>query len=103
MTLDITPRQDGTEVRLTEDPVKGLGTLLPTPIMWLILRVRNHETLRRLSHLAEGDAGAAVIPDVIATDTDRQQPAAPRRRLRDAVFIIAATLAAIIASRRIGR
>ncbi|WP_457205889.1 hypothetical protein [Nocardioides sp. P5_C9_2] len=42
-----------TEVRITEEPVSGPGTLVPPPVRGMSLRWRNTETLRRLAYIAE--------------------------------------------------
>ena len=51
--LDLTARDGGTEVAITEVPVEGPPALLHNPLQdWLIDR-RNREGLRRLKRLAE--------------------------------------------------
>ena len=54
--LEVLPDADGAgcTVRLTEDAVKGPGTLVPKPLRTLLLVPRNAETLDRLALLAEG-------------------------------------------------
>jgi hypothetical protein len=44
----------GCTVRLTEDAVRGPGTLVPKPLRDAMLVPRNVETLKRLALLAEG-------------------------------------------------
>jgi len=43
---------DGCRVRMSEDAVRGPGTLVPRPLRALVLRPRNVESLRRLEWLA---------------------------------------------------
>ena len=47
----------GSMITITEDATKGPGTLIPKPARQALLAVRNRETLRRLTFLAEGRAG----------------------------------------------
>jgi hypothetical protein len=41
-------------VRLREAAMRGPGTLVPSVVADALLRVRNHESLRRLAHIAVG-------------------------------------------------
>lgn len=55
VTLDVKPRgADGCIVRIQEEAVSGPATLVPAPLMDVMLHVRNTETLHRLAYLAEG-------------------------------------------------
>jgi hypothetical protein len=55
--LDIEPRKSGgCYVRIREDAITGPTLLLPTFLRNVLLHIRNHETLRRLRFLAEGNA-----------------------------------------------
>lgn len=60
--LELTEIRAGTtEVRMTEQVVRGPGRLLPHPVQGLLLRPRNRESLRRLAHMAVGrESGAAA-------------------------------------------
>lgn len=49
----ITPQADGAEVSITEDAVSGPGKLMPKLLRDVELAVRNDETLKRLSFVAE--------------------------------------------------
>ena len=52
--ITVRPRQGGgCTVELTEDAVRGPGTLVPRPLRTAALVPRNTETLRRLAFLAE--------------------------------------------------
>ena len=52
--LEVTPEGDGCRVRLTENPSRGPGTLVPKPVSDALIATRNTETLRRLAYLVEG-------------------------------------------------
>lgn len=52
--IEVIPDGAGCTVRMTEDAVKGPGTLLPKPLRTAVLVPRNKETLQRLALLAEG-------------------------------------------------
>ena len=54
VTIEAKPRGSGCVVRMTETAVRGPSVLVPRPILNALLRVRNHETLQRLSYIAEG-------------------------------------------------
>jgi hypothetical protein len=55
--IEVRPRADGgCTVTITEDAVRGPGTLIPRPLRTAVLVPRNTETLRRLAFLAEGRA-----------------------------------------------
>ncbi|CAH0149559.1 hypothetical protein SRABI76_00758 [Microbacterium oxydans] len=45
--------EGGCVVRIDEEPVKGLATLIPRFLTTPLLKFRNTETLRRLAYLAE--------------------------------------------------
>lgn len=53
ITMELTATAAGTEVRMTEVPVSGLGKWTDTPITEALIRRRNIEALGRLSALAE--------------------------------------------------
>ncbi|NMR21289.1 SRPBCC family protein [Cellulomonas fimi] len=58
VVLEVVPRPGGTcTVRISEDAVRGPGTLVPKPIRSAVIGSRNTETLRRLQMLAEGRHG----------------------------------------------
>jgi len=54
VALDVKPRGTGCVVRIQEEAVKGPGSLIPNFLLDPVLHIRNIETLRRLSYLAEG-------------------------------------------------
>src|SRR3712207_3668980 len=54
--LDVIPDGSGCTVRITENPRRGPGVLVPKPFRDPLIKIRNNETLRRLAFLAEGDA-----------------------------------------------
>ncbi len=51
--LDLRPEDRGTRVRMREDPGDALSAFVFTPLMHLLVRRRNSESLRRLAALAE--------------------------------------------------
>lgn len=53
VTMELEPRATGTLVRMTEDAVKGPGTLVPKPVRSLGLQWRNREALTRFAFLCE--------------------------------------------------
>jgi len=59
----------GCRVRISEDAVRGPGTLVPRPLRRLILRPRNTEALRRLEWLAlradPGGSAAGGLPGAV--------------------------------------
>ena len=57
--IEVSPRPGGCTVTITEDVVKGPGTLVPGPLRHLALDKRNRETLLRLQMLAVGRSGTA--------------------------------------------
>jgi hypothetical protein len=59
VTIDVKPSKRGCLVRIHERAIKGPGTLIPSPIMSIGLHLRNIETLRRLSFVAEARADKA--------------------------------------------
>ncbi|RLK46755.1 SRPBCC family protein [Microbacterium telephonicum] len=60
VTIDVKAAGAGTLVRIQEEAVRGPGRLVPQPILDVLLRVRNRETLHRLAYLSEGRAGGAA-------------------------------------------
>lgn len=54
VVITIEPVGSGCRVTITEDAVSGPGRLVPAPVRVALLHPRNNESLRRLSHLAEG-------------------------------------------------
>lgn len=103
VTLEAEPHGRGARVLIREKAVKGPGTLVPAPLMWLLLRIRNHEALRRLGHMAEGGAGAPLAGRHEPSESDRRAPSEPRHPLRTAVLIGGAALAVAAAALRIAR
>ena len=57
VTLELSPRNGGTAVTMIEDPADFLSAFAFQPLVHLLTRRRNEESLRRLARLAEG-AGA---------------------------------------------
>ena len=62
VVLDVQATAGGCGITLREDAVEGPGTLLPKPARDVMIHLRNVETLRRLTYLAEGRAGATAPP-----------------------------------------
>ena len=58
VVLEVEPAPTGCQITIREDAIEGPGTLMPKPARDALIHVRNVETLRRLSYLAEGRAGA---------------------------------------------
>lgn len=58
VTIDVKARGDGSVVRIQEEAVAGPAKYVPAPVMDVLLRWRNAETLHRLAYLAEGMAAA---------------------------------------------
>ncbi len=54
MTLELRAHGAHTEVRITETVERGVGRLVPQPLLDVPIGWRNVETLRRLAYLAEG-------------------------------------------------
>ena len=55
--ISVRPRAGGgCTVAISEDAVRGPGTLVPRPLRTAVIVPRNTETLRRLAFLAEGRA-----------------------------------------------
>src|SRR5687768_3878563 len=52
VVLTAEPRQDGTLVSIDEAPLRGPARLLHNPLLDLLIKARNVETLRRLESLA---------------------------------------------------
>ncbi|GLJ94785.1 SRPBCC family protein [Microbacterium dextranolyticum] len=84
VVIEVKPRGQGCVVRMGEEPVAGLGALLPRLVWAPLLHLRNEETLRRLAFLAEGrrrerEAGEssarATAPDAGAGTPDAQAAA----------------------------
>lgn len=59
--VDISPDGRGSRVTMTEEPLTGLVTAVYTPLLDLIVRARNAESLRRLKVIAEGRARAPAM------------------------------------------
>jgi hypothetical protein len=57
VTFTLRETARATEVTLEEDAASGPARLVPGPVRSPLLHWRNTETLRRLSHLAEGRVG----------------------------------------------
>ena len=53
VSIDVRPHRKGCIVRIQEESVTGPAKLIPRRIMDLGLHIRNIETLRRLSYIAE--------------------------------------------------
>lgn len=72
VTIDVKDRGDGCVVRIQEEAVAGPGRFIPEPLMDLLLRWRNAETLHRLAYLAEGmrtrEVGASAADREIGGD-----------------------------------
>ncbi len=51
--LELTPEGPGTRVTLTERPIRGPAARFANPLLDLLIRARNAESLRRLRRLAE--------------------------------------------------
>lgn len=66
VVIEVLPSGPGCLVRITERPAEGPGRFVPRFIREPMLRIRNRETLRRLSHLAEGRWRAR--PDAAGSD-----------------------------------
>lgn len=56
VVLEVEPTPAGCRMTLQEDAIEGPGTLVPKPARDAMIHVRNTETLRRLTYLAEGRA-----------------------------------------------
>ncbi|QIG40366.1 SRPBCC family protein [Microbacterium sp. 4R-513] len=56
VTIDVKDRGEACVVRIQEEAVSGPGRFVPAPLMDILLRWRNAETLHRLAYLAEGIA-----------------------------------------------
>jgi uncharacterized protein YndB with AHSA1/START domain len=56
--FELIPESGGTRVRMHEQPIAGILAPLRNPLIELVLKVRNAETLRRLRRLAQKRAGA---------------------------------------------
>lgn len=58
VVLDVEPTPAGCRMTLREDAIEGPGTLIPKAARDAMIHLRNVETLRRLSYLAEGRAAS---------------------------------------------
>lgn len=58
ISLEISPRFDGCEIRMLEDVTHGPGTFVPKPLRQVAVTPRNRESLRRLAYLAERGAAS---------------------------------------------
>lgn len=56
VVLEVEATPGGCRMTLQEDAIEGPGTLMPKPARDALIHVRNNETLRRLTFLAEGRA-----------------------------------------------
>jgi uncharacterized protein YndB with AHSA1/START domain len=56
--FELIPVDGGTRVRMHEQPIAGLVAPLHNPLLDLVFKARNAESLRRLKRLAEERAGA---------------------------------------------
>ncbi|GGI48056.1 hypothetical protein BCL57_002881 [Agromyces flavus] len=65
VVIEVRASGGGCLVRITERPAEGPGRYVPALIREPLMRIRNRETLRRLSHLAEGRW--RVRPHAVAT------------------------------------
>ena len=54
VVVEVEPTAEGSRITLHEDAIEGPGTLVPKPVRDAMIHVRNVETLRRLSFMAEG-------------------------------------------------
>lgn len=54
VSIDVKPHGDGCLVRIQEEAVAGPARFVPRPVLDVLLRWRNAETLHRLAYLAEG-------------------------------------------------
>lgn len=68
VTIDVKHRGRGCVVRIQEEAVSGPGRFVPAPLLDVLLRWRNAETLHRLAYLAEGRG----MRPVGATSADRE-------------------------------
>ena len=62
VVIGVSARDGGSRLRISEDAVKGPGTLIPRPVRSAVLIPRNQETLHPLVMLAEGRLVAAAAP-----------------------------------------
>jgi hypothetical protein len=58
IVLEVKPRGSGCVVRISYDVI-GAAAVVPRPVLDLVMKPRNVEMLRRLSHLAVGRSRAA--------------------------------------------
>jgi uncharacterized protein YndB with AHSA1/START domain len=72
VTLEVKPFRGGSLVRIEEHAASGPATLVPAPLMDVLIRWRNAETLQRLAYLAEGIArnGRGVDGTAVTERTD---------------------------------
>ena len=60
--IEVIPDGTGCMVRITENPSRGPGVLVPKPLRDPMIKIRNTETLRRLAFLVEGNARPGSAP-----------------------------------------
>lgn len=65
VVIEVQPRGTGCVVRIREWAVSGPAKYVPRPLMDLLLRVRNAETLHRLAYLAEGRSDGSAGRDPV--------------------------------------
>ena len=53
VVFELEPESDGTVIRIIEFPKRGLAKTLHSPVMEVMIKTRNVETLRRLKNLVE--------------------------------------------------
>jgi uncharacterized protein YndB with AHSA1/START domain len=81
VTLTLSPAADGTRVEMDEHPADLRSRLFMNPLTDPLIRLRNHESLRRLKALAEGEEpipGGDLPPRESGRDagvTGRSRPA----------------------------
>lgn len=64
ITIDLRPERGGTTITLVEDPGDKLTALMFTPLMHLLVRMRNRYSLSRLVELAErGNGSSGARPE----------------------------------------
>lgn len=62
VAIDVWPDDAGSRVVIAERPLAGLGKMLYNPLLDLLIRARNAESLRRLRRIAEGRAAHVASP-----------------------------------------
>ena len=63
VVLEVAATPGGCTITIAEDAVEGPGTLVPKVVRDALIHVRNIETLRRLTYLAEGGAAPATTTE----------------------------------------